>query len=103
MSVKRIGTFSGSGEVFRASVSLGVAVYHLDVYQDFLEGMMQEGRYQIPGMKRVEGWVRGNRLPVGDALRLVTQEGYSLDFYVVNSSTGSIAASGFVDSAGKDV
>ena len=89
--------------MFRGSVSLGVAAYHLDVYQEYLEGAMQEGRYRIPGMKRIEGTVRGNSLPVGDPLRLVTQEGHSLDFSVVNSNTGSIAVSDFVDSNGKPV
>jgi len=93
MSGKRIGSFSGSGSVELNGEVLSAADYHLEIYQDFIQGQMMEGSYNIPGGKRIEGTVRGKGLPMGEKLTLVTREGYKLEFFM-ESSYGTIAATG---------
>jgi hypothetical protein len=106
MSRKRLGSMAGNGEVKSGDTLLAKVDYHLDFYQHFDEGHTTEGHYSIPSMKEIEGTVRGRGsvLPMGDKLTLITNEGYSLHFFIQNSATGRIMATGgLVDTEGKPV
>ena len=73
---------------------LSAVDYHLEVYQEFSEGHIMGGTFGAPGMKRIEGSVRGeHRFASGQVLKLVTKEGLRLDFSMLGSD-GSITAAG---------
>jgi hypothetical protein len=100
--MEKIREFTGVGSVYSSDKLLGTGEYHIDVYQDFVEGRSMEGSYRVPGMKSIIGSMRGP-FPIGTILKLVTAQGYTLDFFITGSD-GTIAASGpFLAEDGKPV
>lgn len=98
----KIREFSGIGSVYSGDKFLGTGEYHIDVYQDFIEGRTHDGPYRIPGMKSIVGSMRGP-FPIGTILKLVTAQGYTLDFFI-SGADGTIAASGpFLTEDGKPI
>jgi hypothetical protein len=90
----KIKSFSGKGKVFSGDRFLSNGQYAIDVYQEFIEGRNLSGAsYRVPGMKEIVGTMRGERLPIGSILELVTSDGDTLNFFIADGN-GTIRASG---------
>jgi hypothetical protein len=92
-----IGALAGTGKVALDSDVLLAVDYHLEVYQEMIDVSNTEGRHQVPaGAKRVEGTVRSKdkALPIRKRLKLVTEEGYTIDFSISNPTVGTIECLG---------
>lgn len=99
-TTQRIATYAGSGSVLTLSGEVA-AKYHLDVYQDVTEG---NGRPGIGKLKRIEGIVQSPGLKVGRAqLTLLTEEGYRLQFFLVQADGTIVATSSFLTQDGRPV
>lgn len=96
MSLSRIKTFDGGGRVFSGDSQISSVRYHLEVFRKTVTGSTLSGDYQMQGMGRIEGTVKGHNLPVGIMLKLVTAEGYSVEFFVTNPQTGAVTVSGTI-------
>ena len=88
----KIRSLTGIGTVYQNDNVLGQGNYQIDVYQEFIEGSSLQGPYRIPGLKRIEGYIKG-AFPIGTILKLVTAEGQTLNFFVADSN-GNIKAAG---------
>ncbi len=102
MSWRPVRKLSGIGNVFLGADVLDIAEYELELYEQNPEDHEHHAGNFVPGANKVEGTVMGE-LPIRKDLRLVTEEGYSLSFFL-RDSLGSIAVSGsMTDGAGKPV
>ena len=98
-TTQRIATYAGSGSVLTLSGEVA-AKYHLDVYQDVTEST---GR-GVGSLKRIEGVVHSPNLTVGRAqLTLLTEEGYRLEFFLVQADGTIVATSSFLTQDGRRV
>jgi len=100
---EKLKSFLGTGKVFSGEKLLGEGTYHIDVYQEFIEGQAPTGTYRVPGLKVIVGTMRGP-FPIGVILKLVTTDGDTLPFFIAESNTGRLEASGpFLTKEGKFV
>lgn len=89
----------GIGEVFLGTELLDIAEYDLEIYEENPEDHEHHGA-NWTGAKKIEGTVTG-QLPVRKDLRLVTEEGYSVMFYLRDSLGSIVCVNPILDSAGK--
>jgi hypothetical protein len=71
---------------------LDIAEYDLEIYEENPEDHEHHGSNWTRNAKKIEGTVVG-KLPIRKDLRLVTEEGYALSFYL-RDSFGSIVILG---------
>jgi hypothetical protein len=81
---------------------LDIAEYDLEIYEENPEDHEHHGANWIPGAKKIEGTIVGE-LPIRKALRLVTEEGYSLSFYLRDSFGSVVSLHPMLDSTGNHV
>ena len=102
MSLRPVRKLVGIGNVFLGTELLDIAEYDLEIYEENPEDHEHHGANWTPNAKKIEGTVVGE-LPIRKDLRLVTEEGYALSFYL-RDSFGSIVILGpMLDSTGKPV
>ena len=92
----------GIGNVFLGTELLDIAEYDLEIYEENPEDHEHHGANWIPGAKRIEGTVVGE-LPIRKDLRLVTEEGYSMSFYLRDGFGSVVVVDPMRDSAGRPV
>lgn len=107
MADRKVLELTGTGKVFDDVEPVSDVRYHLVVYRTYIEShTLGGGSSAIPGLLRTEGTitVKGKSLRVTTRkMKLVTEEGYSQDFYVADSY-GAICATGpLLDSGGEPV
>ena len=78
--------------MFLGTQLVDIAEYDLEIYEENPDDLEHHGASWAPGMKKIEGTVVGD-LPIRKDLRLVTEEGYSLSFYL-RDSFGSVVILG---------
>ena len=88
MSLRPVRKLVGIGNVFVGTELVDIAEYDLEIYEENPEDHEHHGANWTPGAKKIEGTVMGE-LPIRKNLRLVTEEGYSLSFYL-RDSFGSV-------------
>ncbi len=90
MSFRPVRKITGIGNVFLGAELVDIAEYELEIYEESPEGT-----------KKIVGTVVG-ALPVRKDLRLLTEEGYSVDFYL-RDTFGSVVINHMLDSSGNPV
>jgi len=102
MSWRPVRKLVGIGNVFLGTQLVDIAEYDLEIYEENPEDHEHHGANRTPGAKKIEGTVVGE-LPIRKDLRLVTEEGYSLSFYL-RDSFGSVGIlNPMLDGAGNPV
>jgi hypothetical protein len=81
MAWRPVRKLVGIGDVFFGTEFVDMAEYELAIYEENPEDHEHHSGNWTPGAKRVEGTIVG-KLPIRKDLRLVTEEGYSLSFYL---------------------
>src|SRR3569833_3683997 len=100
MSWRPVRKLIGIADVFLGTELVDIAEYDLVVYEENPEDHARHGANWKSGARKIEGTVVG-ALPIRKDLRLVTEEGYILNFSL-RDSFGSVAASGpILDGNGK--
>jgi hypothetical protein len=102
MSLRPVGKLVGIGNVFLGTELVDIAEYDLDIYEENPEDHEHHGANWTPGAKKIEGTVVGG-LPIRKDLRLVTEEGYSLSFYLRDSFGSVVVLEPMLDSTGNPV
>jgi hypothetical protein len=102
MSLRPVRKLVGIGNVFLGSELVDIAEYDLEIFEENPDDHEHHGATWTPGAKKVEGTVVGE-LPIRKDLRLVTEEGYSLSFYVRDSYGTVVMLVPMQDSAGRPV
>ena len=102
MSFRPVRRLVGIGNVFLGTEILDIAEYDLEIYEENPEDHEHHGANWTPGAKKIEGTVVGE-LPIRKDLRLVTEEGYSLSFYLRDIFGSVVSIDPIVDSAGNPV
>src|SRR5882757_7178368 len=88
MSFRPVRKIVGIGNVFLVTELVDIAEYDLEIYEENPEDHEHHGANWAPGSKKIEGTVVGE-LPIRKDLRLLTEEGYSVKFYL-RDSFGSV-------------
>jgi hypothetical protein len=102
MSWRPVLKLTGIGNVYLGTELLDIAEYDLELYEENPEDHEHHGANWAPGERKVTGTVVGE-LPIRKDLKLVTEEGYSLNFYR-RDSFGTVVMTGqLVDAAGNPV
>ena len=81
MSWQPVNKLVGIANVFLGTELLDIAEYDLEIFEENPEAHEHHGSNWNPGAKKVVGTVVGE-LPIRKDLNLVTEEGYSLSFYL---------------------
>jgi len=102
MSFRPVRKISGIGNVFLGAELVDLAEYDLEIYEENPEDHEHHGANLTPGAKKIEGTVMG-ALPIRKDLRLLTEEGYSVDFYLRDSFGSVVILNPIRDSDGKPV
>ena len=102
MSWRPIRKFVGIADVFLGPTLVDVAEYDLEIYEENPDDHEQHAAHWAPGPNKVEGTVVG-QLPIRQDLRLVTEEGYSLNFYLRDSFGSVVLVGKMLDGAGVPV
>jgi hypothetical protein len=102
MSLRPIRKLNGIGNVFLGTELVDIAEYDLEIYEENPENHEHHGANWKPGATKVEGTVVGE-LPIRKDLRLITEEGYSLDFYLRDSFGSVVMLVPMLDSDRKPV
>jgi len=102
MSLRPVRRLTGIGNVFLGTQLVDIAEYDLEIYEENPEDHEHHGANWTPGAKKIEGTVAGE-LPIRKDLRLVTEEGYSLSFYLRDSFGSVVVLDAMLDSTGKPV
>ncbi len=102
MSLRPVRKLVGIGNVFLGTELVDIAEYDLDIYEENPEDHEHHGANWTPGAKKIEGTVAG-KLPIRKDLRLVTEEGYSLNFYLRDTFGSVVMLDAMLDSAGNPV
>ena len=84
MSWRPVRKLAGIGNVFLGTEIVDIAEYDLEVYEENPEDHEHHAGNWKPGLKRIQGTVVGE-LPIRKDLRLVTEEGHSLDIFLKDS------------------
>jgi len=99
MSWRPVRKLIGIGDVFLGTELFDIAEYDLEIYEENPEDHEHHGANWTPGAKKIEGTVVGE-LPVRKDLRLITEEGYSLSFYLKDRFGSVVMISPILDSTG---
>src|SRR4029077_10492117 len=102
MSLRPVRKLVGIGNVFLGTELVDIAEYDLEIYEENPEDHEHHGANWTPGAKKIEGTVVGE-LPIRKDLRLVTEEGYSLSFYLRDSFGSVVSLDPMLDSTGSPV
>jgi hypothetical protein len=97
MSLRPVRKLVGIGNVFLGTEIVDIAEYDLEIYEENPEDLNW-----TPGAKKIEGTIVGE-LPIRKDLRLVTEEGYLLNFYLRDSFGSVVSLRPMLDSTGKVV
>jgi hypothetical protein len=93
---------AGIGNVFLGTELLDIAEYDLEIYEENPEDHEHHGANWTPGANKIEGTVVGE-LPIRKDLRLLTEEGYSVNFYLRDSFGSVVILDFMLDSSGNPV
>jgi hypothetical protein len=99
MSFRPVRKIAGIGNVFLGTKLVDIAEYDLDIYEENPEDHEHHGANWTPGAKKIEGTVVGE-LPIRKDLRLLTEEGYSVNFYLRDSFGSVVISNPVLDSSG---
>jgi hypothetical protein len=99
MSFRPVRKIAGIGDVFLGTELVDLAEYDLEIYEENPEDHEHPGANWTPGAKKIEGTVVG-ALPIRKTLRLLTEEGYSIDFYLRDSFGSVVILNPMLDSSG---
>ena len=88
MSLRPVRKLVGIGNVFLGAEIVDIAEYDLEIYEENPDDHEHHSGNWTPGAKKIEGTVVG-ALPIRKDLKLVTEEGYSINFYL-RDSFGSV-------------
>jgi hypothetical protein len=102
MSLRPVRQLTGIGNVYLGSEIVDIAEYDLEIYEENPDDHERHGANWTPGARKIEGTVVGE-LPIRKDLRLVTEEGYSLSFYLRDSFGSVVVSDPMLDSAGNPV
>jgi hypothetical protein len=102
MSFRPVRKIAGIGNVFLGTELVDIAEYDLEIYEENPEHHEHHGANWTPGAQKIEGTVVGE-LPIRKDLRLVTEEGYSLSFYLRDSFGSVVSLDPMLDSTGSPV
>ena len=101
MSFRPVRKITGIGNVFLGAELVDLAEYDLEIYEENPEDHEHHGAHWAPGTK-IEGTVVG-ALPIRKDLRLLTEEGYTVDFYLRDSFGSVVILNPMLDSSGNPV
>jgi len=76
-----------------------LAEYELEIFVENPEDHEHHGSNWVPGSRKLQGTITG-KIPIRTDLRLVTEEGYKLDFYLSDSFGTVVPAGPLVDAKG---
>ena len=99
MSLRPVRKLVGIGNVFLGTELVDIAEYDLEIYEENPEDHEHHGANWTPGAKKIEGTVVGE-LPIRKDLRLLTEEGYSVNFYLRDSFGSVVILNPILDSSG---
>ena len=102
MSLRLVRKIIGIGNVFLEEELVDIAEYDLGIYEENPDAHEYHGADWRPGVKKIEGTVVG-ALPIRKDLRLLTEEGYSLNFYLRDSFGTVVILNPMLDSSGNPV
>lgn len=88
--------------MFLGTELVDIAEYDLEIYEENPETHEHHGAGWTPGARTINGTVVGE-LPIRKHLRLVTEEGYSLNFFLRDSFGSVVISDPMLDSTGKPV
>jgi hypothetical protein len=97
MSWRPVRKLEGIGNVFLGTELLDISEYDLEIYEEDPEHEERHAGNWVHGAKKIEGTVEG-ALPIRKDLTLLTEEGYSIHFYL-RDSFGSAVISDFMEPA----
>ena len=102
VSLRPVQKLAGIGNVFLGADPVDIAEYDLEIYEENPEDHEHHGAHWRPGAKTIRGTVVGE-LPIRKNLRLVTEEGYSLTFYLRDSFGTAVILEATLDPTGNPV
>jgi hypothetical protein len=102
MSFRPVRKIAGIGNVFLGTELVDIAEYDLEIYEENPEDHEHHGANWTPGANKIEGTVVGE-LPIRKDLRLLTEEGYSVNFYLRDSFGSVVILEPMLDGTGKPV
>lgn len=102
MSFRPVRKLTGIGDVFLGTELVDIAEYDLEIYEENPDDHAHHGATWTPGSKKIEGTIVG-ALPIRKDLRLLTEEGYSVSFYLRDSFGSVVILDAMRDSAGNPV
>ena len=102
MSFRPVRKLAGIGSVFLGTELVDIAEYDLDIYEENPEDHEHHGANWTPGARKIEGTVVGD-LPLRKDLRLLTEEEYSVNFYLRDSFGSVVILDPMLDSSGNPV
>ena len=102
MSFRPVRKIAGIGNVFLGAELVDIAEYDLEIYEENPEDHEHHGANWTPGAKKIEGTVVGE-LPIRKDLRLLTEEGYLVNFYLRDSFGSVVILDPMLDSNGNPV
>ena len=102
MSFRPVRKIAGIGNVFLGTELVDIAEYDLEIYEENPEDHEHHGANWTPGAQKIEGTVVGE-LPIRKDLRLLTEEGFSLNFYLRDSFGSVVILNPMLDSRGNPV
>jgi hypothetical protein len=97
--MKPVRKLSGIADVFMGPDLVDMAEYELEIYEENPEDHEHHGANWVPGATKIEGTVIG-KLPIRKDLKLITEEGYSLSFFLRDSFGSIMILAPLTDSAG---
>jgi hypothetical protein len=102
MSYRPVRKIAGIGNVFQGTELVDIAEHDLEIYEENPEDHEHHGANWTPGANKIEGTVVG-KLPIRKDLRLLTEEGYSVKFYLRDSFGSVVISDPMLDSKGNPV
>ena len=102
MSFRPVRKITGIGNVFLGGELVDIAEYDLEIYEQNPEDHEHHGANWQPGARKIEGTVVGE-LPIRKDLKLLTEEGYSVNFYLRDSFGTVVIVDPMLDSSGNPV
>jgi hypothetical protein len=102
MSFRPVRKIAGIGNVFLGTELVDIAECELEIYEENPEDHEHHGANWTPGAKKIEGTVVGE-LPIRKDLRLLTEEGYLVNFYLRDSFGSVVILEPMLDGSGNPV
>jgi hypothetical protein len=102
MSFRPVRKIAGIGNVYLGAEIVDIAEYELEIYEENPADHEHHGSNWTPGAKKIVGTVVG-ALPIRKDLRLETEEGYSVDFYLKDSFGTVVIVNPMLDADGHPV